>query len=231
MKVDLNKNMEPASGSFALQPFDIVVLRKTPEFGLQETVTITGEVKKQGPFVLESKKYHFSDLIQDAGGFNGVADVYNTSLIRYSEQKGLIAFNAQEAMRNKGNVQKDPILVDRDYIVVPRQDNIVTIDPQGTNYQLAGGQKAINLTYQGKASAKWYVKKFGGGFADAKNKKYFRVVHQSGIQEATKEWLFFRKHPKVKSGDRVSIYYLTKEEKDRKEKHGKRKGNGKISRI
>jgi protein involved in polysaccharide export with SLBB domain len=217
IKVDLNKNQEPASGNFALQPFDIVVIRKTPQFGLQETVTISGEVNKQGPFVLESKKYHFSDLINAAGGFNAVADVYNTTLIRYSEEKGLIAFNAEDAMQNKRDLQKDPILLDRDYIVVPRQDNIVTIDPQGTNYQLAGGQKAINLTYQGRASARWYVKKFGGGFADTKNKKYFRVVHQSGIQEATKEWLFFRKHPKVKSGDRVSIYYLTKEEKDRKE--------------
>jgi hypothetical protein len=43
------------------------------------------------------------------------------------------------------------------------------------------------------------------------------VIHQGGIQESTKEWLFFRKHPKVKSGDRVGIYYLTKEQKDRKE--------------
>lgn len=217
MKVDLNKNMEPDSGSFALQPFDIVVIRKTPEFGLQETVTITGEVNKQGPFVLESKKYHFSDLIQDAGGFNSVADVFNTSLIRYSEQKGLIAFNAEEAMQNKRDLEKDPILLDRDYIVVPRLDNIVTIDPQGTNYQLAGGQKSINLTYQGKASARWYVKKYGGGFADTKNRRYFRVIHQSGIQEATREWLFFRKHPKVKSGDKVSIYYITKEEKQKRE--------------
>jgi protein involved in polysaccharide export with SLBB domain len=217
IKVDLNKDQEPASGSFNLQPFDIVVIRKTPEFGLQEAVTITGEVVKQGPFVLESKKYHFSDLIEAAGGFNAVADVYNTSLIRYSEDKGLIAFNAEEAMKSKRDLQKDPILLAGDYIVVPRQDNIVTIDPQGTNYQLAGGQKAINLTYQGAGSARWYVKKFGGGFADTKNRKYFRVVHQSGIQEATKEWLFFRKHPKVKSGDRVNIYYLTKEQKDRKE--------------
>jgi protein involved in polysaccharide export with SLBB domain len=217
IKVDLNKDQEPASGSFNLQPFDIVVIRKTPEFGLQETVTITGEVVKQGPFVLENKKYHFSDLIEAAGGFNAVADVYNTSLIRYSDEKGLIAFNAEDAMRSKRDLQKDPILLDRDYIVVPRQDNIVTVDPQGTNYQLAGGQKAINLTYQGAGSARWYVKKFGGGFADTKNKKYFRVVHQSGIQEATKEWLFFRKHPKVKAGDRVSIYYLTKEEKEKKE--------------
>jgi protein involved in polysaccharide export with SLBB domain len=217
MKVNLNKNQEPASGSFALQPFDIVVIRQTPEFGLQETVTITGEVNKQGPFVLESRKYHFSDLINAAGGFNAVADVYNTTLIRYSEDKGLIAFNAEEAMQNKRDLQKDPILFDKDYIVVPRQDNIVTIDPIGTNYQLAGGQKSINLTYQGSASARWYVKKFGGGFADTNNKKYFRVIHQGGIQESTKEWLFFRKHPKVKSGDRVSIYYLTKEEKDRKE--------------
>jgi hypothetical protein len=32
------------------------------------------------------------------------------------------------------------------------------------------------------------------------------------MQEATKEWFVFRKHPKVKSGDRVVLSYMTKEE-------------------
>jgi protein involved in polysaccharide export with SLBB domain len=217
IKVDVDKDYQPASSSFGLQPFDIVVVRRTPEFSLQETVTISGEVVKQGPFVLKNRNYHFSDLIRDAGGFNSVADIYGTSLIRYDKSKGQIAFNAKDAMRFNREKEFDPILVDGDYVVVPRVDNVVTIDPLGTNYQLAGGQKFINITFQGTASAKWYVKKFGGGFADHKGKRYFRVVHQNGLQETTSKWLIFRKHPKVKSGDNVSLVYLKKEEKEKKE--------------
>jgi protein involved in polysaccharide export with SLBB domain len=215
LKVDLNKDMEATSNDFGLQPFDVVVIRKTPEFGLQETIRISGEVRKEGPFVLESKSYHFSDLINDAGGFNQYADIYNTSLVRYSDSKGVIAFNAEEAMQNKGDRTKDPVLVAGDYVVVPRLDNIVTINPNGTNYQLGENQRQINLTFQGVASARWYVRKFAGGFANRQDKKYFRVIRQNGMQEATKEWLIFRKHPKVRSGDNVVLSYKTKEERDK----------------
>jgi hypothetical protein len=207
LRVDLNKDMEPTSNDFGLQPFDVVVIRKTPEFGLQETISISGEVRKEGPFVLESKSYHFSDLINDAGGFNQYADVYNSSLVRYSDIKGIIAFNAEEAMQNKGDRTKDPVLVAGDYVVVPRLDNIVIINPNGTNYQLGENQSQINLAFQGVASARWYVRKFAGGFANRQDKKYFRVIRQNGMQEATKEWLIFRKHPKVRAGDIVVLSY------------------------
>lgn len=214
LKVDLTKDFD-AKGSFELQPFDVVVIRRIPEFGLQETISISGEVQKEGPFVLETKNYHFSDLIEDAGGFTQFADVYNTSLVRYSDNKGIIAFNALEAMQFKKDKQKDPVLVAGDFIVVPRVDNIVTINPSGTNYILGDNQKLINLTYQGLASARWYVRKFAGGFANREDRKYFRVIRQNGMQEATKEWFIFRKHPKVRSGDRVVLTYQTKEEREK----------------
>ena len=215
LKVDLNKDMLPALGDFRLQPFDIVVIRKIAQFGLQETISVSGEVRKEGPFVLESKSYHFSDLINDAGGFNQYADIYNASLVRYLDSKGVISFNAEEAMQNKGDSKKDPILEAGDYVVVPRLDNIVTINPNVTNFVLAEKQSQINLTFQGVASASWYVRKFAGGFANRKDNKYFRVIRKNGTQEATKEWLFFRKHPKVRSGDNVVLSYKTKEEVDK----------------
>jgi hypothetical protein len=59
------------------------------------------------------------------------------------------------------------------------------------------------------------VRKFAGGFANRQDKKYFRVIRQNGMQEATKEWLIFRKHPKVRSGDNVVLSYKTKEERDK----------------
>ncbi len=220
LKIDLNQEYEP-KGDFKFEPFDIVVIRRIPEFSLQELVSVSGEVNKEGPFVLESKSYHFSDLIEDAGGFTKFADIYNTSLVRYSESKGIIAFNAQDAMQFKKDVMKDPVLLPGDYIVVPRVDNIVTINPAGTNYLLAENQKDINITFQGVASARWYVRKFAGGFANRQDKKYFRVIRQNGMQEATKNSFIFRKHPKVRSGDRVVLSYQTKEERDKSKREVK----------
>ena len=217
LKVDLNTSFEPTSSNFGLQPFDVVVIRKTPEFNMQETVSISGEVQKQGPFVAKSKSYAFTDLIADAGGFNKFADVYNTSLIRYSGNKGIIAFNALDAMMNKGDKKKDPVLVEGDYVVVPRVDNIVTIQTAGTNYLLAEGQTNLKVTFQGKASSKWYIRKFAGGFENRQDMKYIRVIRQNGMQEATSQGLIFRRHPKVNSGDQIVLSYISQEEKAKRE--------------
>jgi protein involved in polysaccharide export with SLBB domain len=213
-KVELTKNLDVAS-DFQLQPFDIVVIRKIQDFNLQETISISGEVEKEGPFVLDSKNYHFSDLIEDAGGFTKFADVYNTSLVRYSDSKGIVAFNAIDAIRFKRDKQKDPILISGDFVIVPRIDNIVTINTAGTNYKLGQNQSKLNLTYQGRSSARWYIRKFAGGFANRKDPKNFLVIRQNGMQESTRKWLIFKRHPKVHSGDRIELTYEVKEEKEK----------------
>jgi len=205
LKVDLNASFEPTSVNFGLQPFDVVVIRKTPDFNLHETVSISGEVKKQGPFVVKYRSYSFTDLIADAGGFTQNADVYNTSLIRYSGNKGIIAFNALDAMMSKADKKKNPVLLEGDYVVVPRLDNIVTIQTEGTNYLLSEGQTNLKVTFQGRASSKWYIRKFAGGFENRKDMKYIRVIRQNGMQEGTKQGLIFRKHPKVNAGDQIVV--------------------------
>jgi hypothetical protein len=94
---------------------------------------------------------------------------------------------------------------------------VVTIDPNGTNYKLAGGQQLINITYQGRSSAKWYVKKYGGGFSEKSKGRAFRVVHQNGLQESTRKSLFFNKHPKVRPGDNIAIFYIKNEKREKRE--------------
>ena len=215
--VPINDQLEPTDGGFKIQPFDVIVVRRTPDFSLQETVEIAGEVQKAGPFAIKSKRYHFSDLIQDAGGFSAHADIYNVKLIRYLDGTGVIAFNAEQAMQNKEDIKKDPILLKGDYINVPTIDNVVTIETAGTNYLLGQGQKALNITYQGPASSKHYISKYAGGFADKEGKKYIRVIRQNGLQEATTTGFIFRKHPVVRPGDRIAVSFLVKEEKQKRE--------------
>lgn len=53
---------------FILQPFDQVMIRKSPVYNTQENVTINGYVNFPGRYAMSSKHYHLSDLIRDAGG-------------------------------------------------------------------------------------------------------------------------------------------------------------------
>jgi protein involved in polysaccharide export with SLBB domain len=204
MSLTIDQEFNVLSGTqFELQPLDYVVVRRIPEFQLQDFVTINGEVKTPGVYGMTSKRYHFSSLVQQADGFNEFADVENISLIRYIDSSGLVVFNASDALDNKGNLAKDPILLAGDLITVPKLNNIVKIETSGTRYILGDNQRVLQVNYQGKHSAAWYVRNFAGGFDKRADRLSVQVVRENGIVNKTTRFLFFKKYPKVTYGDRV----------------------------
>lgn len=205
LSIDKDFNLTGVSAGLKLQPFDIVVVRRIPEFGMQETAEIEGEVTRTGPYYIKKFPYHFSDLIRDAGGFTKNADIYNITLIRYIDSSGLIVFNAQDALKNRGNLKKDPIIWKQDYINVPRVNNTVQVETMGTNYILGKNQRFLQITYQGSISAAKYVRKYAGGFAKNADVKNIRVISVNGMVTSTKHFLFIKKYPKVHPGDRIFI--------------------------
>ena len=64
------KNLKEAlsSDAFQLQPFDIVVVRKQPDFEMQQLISLEGEIKYPGLYALLSPNEKISDLIKRAGG-------------------------------------------------------------------------------------------------------------------------------------------------------------------
>ncbi len=218
IKLNLNEALEVEGNEvFELAPYDIVVVRRIVDFSLQETIEVKGEVVKQGPYALSSKRYHFSDLIKDAGGFTPYADIYNTTMIRYVDSSGVVVFNAEDAMQHKRDLSKDPILVKGDYIIVPELNNTVFIDAAGTNYLLAKGQQDLQITYQGSATAKRYIIKHAGGFDEKADKNSVRVIRQNGMVESTRQGFVFNKYPRVKPGDRIVVSNKTEEERKKRE--------------
>jgi protein involved in polysaccharide export with SLBB domain len=204
LTLTIDQEFNVLSGTqFELQPLDYVVVRRIPEFQLQDFVTINGEVKTPGVYGMTSKRYHFSSLVQQADGFNEFADVENISLIRYIDSSGLVVFNASDALDNKGNLAKDPILLAGDLITVPKLNNIVKIETSGTRYILGDNQRVLQVNYQGKHSAAWYVRNFAGGFDKRADLISVQVVRENGLVSKTKRFLFFKKYPKVTYGDRV----------------------------
>src|SRR6266566_2520666 len=61
----------PATGTapdVPLQPYDNVLIFRQPDFELQRTVTILGEVLYPGTYALKAKDDRLADLVQRAGG-------------------------------------------------------------------------------------------------------------------------------------------------------------------
>ena len=73
--------------TFFLEPYDIVVVRKSPSYEEQQNVTAQGEVNFEGQYSLTNKNYRLSDLIKACGGFTDVAYIRGAKLIRLMTQE------------------------------------------------------------------------------------------------------------------------------------------------
>ncbi|WP_170863762.1 SLBB domain-containing protein [Reichenbachiella agariperforans] len=80
-KLDISEK----DSKFELEPFDLVVIRKSPFYIKQETVEIEGEVEFPGKYVIERKDERISSILKRAGGVSDYSYVEGATLIRKSE--------------------------------------------------------------------------------------------------------------------------------------------------
>ena len=84
---DLNKNLEDLTNSkrFEIMPFDQIIIRKNPNYYVQQYARIEGEVKYPGKYAISSKNERISDFLERAGGFKNMAYLKGATLIRLTE--------------------------------------------------------------------------------------------------------------------------------------------------
>ncbi|PIB37130.1 hypothetical protein BFP72_17820 [Reichenbachiella sp. 5M10] len=80
-----NLGISEKASRFKLEPFDLVVIRKSPFYSEQETVEIEGEAHFPGMYVLDQKDERISSILERAGGVTKFAYVEGATLIRQSE--------------------------------------------------------------------------------------------------------------------------------------------------
>lgn len=82
---------------FLLEPYDIVEVRRSPNYQTQKRVTIDGEVQFGGGYTLTVKNERLSDLVRRAGGLTPQAYVRGAHLSRRMTEDEIAARN--EAIR------------------------------------------------------------------------------------------------------------------------------------
>ncbi len=221
IKLDKDYNVtEPVN--FRLQPYDEIVVRLTPGFELRRTVDINGEVNFPGSYTLESRQLHLSDLIKKAGGLRDQADPIGATLFREYGDRGFIVTDLRQVLRYPRSASFDPILMAGDVITINRLENTVTITGEGVRLGLAVsdsllGDAKVNVTYQGKKDAKWYINNYAGGFEEGANKGTVTVTLKNGQVLATRRFLLWNRYPQVETGSVINVSLKPeKEETDEK---------------
>lgn len=213
--ISVDENLEATNGSaFELKPFDQIVVRTAPEFELQRSVTINGEVKYPGNYFLVDDNSTILDLINDAGGLTNEAFSGGVTLFRRKDDIGFIIVDIDRASSDP-NSTLNLILQEGDIIEIPKMNNLVTIrgavnKSDAFLSDIANAEKT-NFVYEKGKGVKYYIES-AGGFRDDADKSKITVTHPNGEKHSVKKFLFFKRYPEVVPGSAIYVDYKREEE-------------------
>lgn len=209
LEVDSTYNIvTPAD--FKLQPYDRIIVRRVPEFQIGGfSVELNGRVRVPGTYILPDRQTHLSEVIAMAGGLIDDADPNGTRLFRTYNNRGDISMNLDDAMQHKMKLSCDPIVFDGDVINVNKIENTVTIRETGTRMAQyvpeATSSNVKNIIFQGKKSARWYIKNYAGGFQKNADKRSVTMTLPNGQMVGTSQFMGIRNYPNIESGATITM--------------------------
>ena len=198
-------------------PFDIVSVRRIPNFELQKTITLKGEFKYPGIYVIQDKGFTVNDAVKLAGGLTPYAFPEGAKFDRPNLPGGFLVFDLKKAMQRRGSMF-NYTLKEGDIISVPKVIDYVSIYGSGIQYienlitlDTLTDYAVMNSSFVNGKRAGYYIRTFGNGYtADAWRSKTY-VVEANGRVRRTVNLYAFRVSPKVKKGS--AIYVISKEKK------------------
>ncbi len=188
----------PPAGSapeITLEPFDRVTILRQPEYELQRTVKVTGEVRFPGPYVLTSKDERVSDLLERAGGVLPTAYVDGGRFYRKLDNAGRIDVSLGEAISRPGSRQ-DIILQPDDSLDIP--EYIPTV-------RVTGAVNApTSVLHREGADLEYYIDN-AGGYARGADRARISVRYANGSARVTRKHLFFSISPNPLPGSVITV--------------------------
>lgn len=216
IELQLDTAFQVVSGpaNFMLMPYDQLVLRDIPLFDTKRNVQLSGQVLYPGLYAMQSERVFLSELIEQAGGVTAIGDTRNATLLRSYGNVGPVAIDFRRAMNHKRNPKFDPLVLEGDVITIPKLQTTLGIRSRATRLEalvdLAGVRErsVYTYSYQGRKSAKWYIRNNAGGFAEKVDKESVTASMPNGQVKGTKTYLgVLRKYPEVAPGDIISMDY------------------------
>jgi protein involved in polysaccharide export with SLBB domain len=219
---DLAKDLKftNGQGSFVLEPYDQVFIRRAPAYEIQQLVSVTGQVNYPGEYALSSKVEKVSDLIERVGGCNEFAYVKGAKLIRKFNMHDILNIlqNANGGVLdslvkiNTNKEQSVPIELDK-IIENPGSKYDIYLEPGDELIvprvlQTVGVNGAVLYPVQAKYTEgvgfKQYISQ-AGGFADNALKKKSFVIYANGKVKSTKRFMFCSFYPHIEPGAEIIV--------------------------
>ncbi|NNM31646.1 MAG: hypothetical protein HKO53_01185, partial [Gemmatimonadetes bacterium] len=201
----------PEAGSlpdFVLEPFDDVRLLQMPDFEMQRTVVVAGEVPVPGEYALESRNDRVTDLLARAGGLLPTAYAPGARLIRSLGNLGSINLDLASALQDES----------RDHNLTLEPGDSLFVPPYSPTVTVRGAVNSpVTVLYEEGRDVGYYLENAGGFRHDADEDR-LSVRFANGQAETRSKFLFFSDDPSPMPGSMIHV--PTKDPEDRFDMRG-----------
>jgi protein involved in polysaccharide export with SLBB domain len=179
-----------------LSPYDAVLILRQPDWELQRTVFVGGEVRFPGRYALVKKSERLTELLARAGGLTSEAYADGVEFVRTRDRVGRIGVDLPRAQRDPAS-RDNLILAAGDSIVVPAYSPVVTV---------AGAVNSPTaVPWVPGASADYYVRAAGGERSDADHGRIFVRQPNGKVESVRRRPLFLDAVPEPRAGSVVTV--------------------------
>lgn len=195
IEVDQNWQEDPTLDQILINPYDQVIVRRNPNFELQESVYVLGEILVDGEYHKTSRNEPLSSFVSRAGGVTNLAYLEGAYIQR--PNIGQISIKLERAL-NRPDSKWDIPLLKGDTLMIPPRTDIVTIEGNVL-------RPGVNVLFEpSKRKLKYYVN-LAGGFDRRTKRGQCTVTHADGSVHGVRHFLFIRRYPKIEQGSIVNV--------------------------
>ncbi|QKZ13654.1 SLBB domain-containing protein [Spirosoma sp. KUDC1026] len=224
---DLSLNAD--DNKFLLEPYDQIVVRRSPNYLVQTYANVEGEVIIPGAYVIQSKDQKVSDLVTQAGGLTPQAYVEGATLVRVItlspdevKRKQQAITDLADDVTGRSRVQVDSVstsqptsiginlrkILERpgssEDILVQAGD-VLRIPKRLETVRVQGEVLSPNtIKFRPGQTFQDYISQ-SGGFTSRSQRKKSYIVYANGSVDRTRKFMFFNVYPRVEPGAEVII--------------------------
>jgi protein involved in polysaccharide export with SLBB domain len=171
------------SPEVSLQPFDNVLILKQPDFEMQRTVQLGGEVRFPGTYSLRSKDERLSDVLERAGGLSAQAYPSGIRFYRKEADAGRVGIDLARVLRNHRD-KDNLVLADGDSVYIPPYRPTVRVE--------GAVNSPRSVTYVQGQGLDYYLSAAGGISFSGDRKRVFVEQPNGNVRTVHKRpFLFF----------------------------------------
>ncbi len=188
----------PAGGApeTVLLPYDNVLILRQPEWELQRTVSISGQVKYPGHYSLLSKSERLTDLLKRAGGLTSNAYPDAIQFHRSAAKAGRVGIDLPAVLKDS-TFRDNLILIGGDSIIIPEFDPIV--------YVSGAVNAPVAVSYVPGKDVDYYVQAAGGYALQGDKSRTYTTQPSGKVQSVKRRFLIADYRPKPLAGAKVYV--------------------------